>query len=107
MRQRVNSNDYEKLEPNDIYQFFEMISVMARYAEPAGDDDSEKYVYTATSLLTTVLVSLTSMDKWNSKLKKGIIEGAPGEKYGIGKRAKYDINNGDLSDYYEIASELM
>lgn len=107
MRHHIDNNDYENLESDDIYQFAEMISVMARYGELVGNDDSEKYVYTATGLLTAVLVDLISMDSWNSKLEKGVIEAAPGERYGIGKKAKYDVNKGNLSDFLEIANEMM
>ncbi len=107
MRHHIDNNDFASLNPDDIYQFAEMISVMARYSEFVGHDDSEKYVYTATGLLTSVLVGLISMDSWSSKLEKGVIEATPGERYGIGKKAEYDVNKGDLSDYLEIANEMM
>ena len=41
MRHHIDNNDYENLESDDIYQFAEMISVMARYGELVGNDDSE------------------------------------------------------------------
>ena len=107
MRQFIDSKKYEDVEPDDMYWYIEMISVIAKYGELPVTDDSENYVYTATALLATEFFKIASAHKWNAKLNKGIIEAVPGEEYGITKKIKYDINKGNLSGYLEVANEMM
>ena len=107
MRQYIDSKKYEDVEPNDMYWYIEMISIMARYGELPCTDDSENHIYTATALLATEVVNIAYLDNWNSELEKGIIEAIPGADYGVTKKIKYDISKKDISGYLEVANIMM
>ena len=108
MHMHIAIGDYSDVSPEDMRNYIDLVARMSMFSTSCGVDESEDYTFTACRHLAFDLADLGANSSYydlneDDRQPDGIIESIEGMAYGMRRSTHYDVNKGDMSDYYELA----
>ncbi len=102
MNEHIENGDYADVLPAEMNNYLSLVSAISMYSATCYTDNSEGHSFALTRLLAVELSNLgVSFGDFSNG--DGIITSNQGMDYGMDETIYYDVNDGDLSVFEDLA----
>ena len=104
----IESGDYSSITPEDMRTYLDMLTCIASYSAICFTDNSADNTFALTRFLAVSLQDLGAnysfyLNNEDYDFEEGIMSTEEGFNYGRDRVLYYDVNEGDIADYLELA----